>query len=122
MVISQPSYLYKRNAYTAKILQNMNQNFKIHTKVLCLIYQTRLFFWFLAFIHVFTRGQFWPSGIVIACVCVCVYVCINHELVRTITYHLFKLGSPNLDHICKTPWLTSLLFLGPIDLELQGQI
>ena len=51
MVISQPSYLYKRN--TAKILQNMNQNFKIHTKVLCLIYQTRLFFWFLAFIHVF---------------------------------------------------------------------
>ena len=31
--------------------------------------------------HLFTRGQFWPSGIVVACVCVCVclsvclYVC-----------------------------------------------
>ena len=23
----------------------------------------------------FTRGQFWPSGIVVACVCVFVYVC-----------------------------------------------
>ena len=27
--------------------------------------------------HLFTRGQFWPSGIVVACVCVCVclFVC-----------------------------------------------
>ena len=25
---------------------------------------------------IFTRGQFWPSGIVIACVCVCVRVCV----------------------------------------------
>ena len=24
-----------------------------------------------------TRGQFWPSGIVVACVCVCVYVCVS---------------------------------------------
>ena len=69
---------------------------------------------------IFTRGQFWPSGIVIACVCVC--VCINHELVRTITHRPFKLGSPNLDQRCKTPWFGSLLFLGMIDLDLQGQI
>ena len=26
---------------------------------------------------IFTRGQFWPSGIVIACICVCVYVCLS---------------------------------------------
>ena len=26
---------------------------------------------------VFTRGQFWPSGIVVACVCVCVCVCLS---------------------------------------------
>ena len=26
--------------------------------------------------HVFTRGQFWPSGIVVACVCVSVSVCV----------------------------------------------
>ena len=64
----------------------------------------------------FTRGQFWPSGIVITCVCgsvcVCVCVCINHELVRSITHHPVKLGSPNLDQRCKTPWFGSLLFWG----------
>ena len=79
---------------------------------------------------IFTRGQFWPSGIVVACVCVCVCVCVclsvclcvNHLLVRTITRDLFKLGSPNLDQRCKRPWLRSLLFWGAIDLDLQGQI
>ena len=75
---------------------------------------------------VFTRGQFCPSGIVIAPVCVSVSVsvcvCINHLLVRTITHQPFKLESPNLTHKCKTPWLRSLLFWGVIDLELQGQI
>ena len=25
--------------------------------------------------YIFTRGQFWPSGIVFACVCVCMSVC-----------------------------------------------
>ena len=53
---------------------------------------------------------------------VCVCVCINHELVRTIPHRPFKLGSPNLDQRCKTPWFGSLLFLGMIDLDLQGQI
>ena len=67
-----------------------------------------------------TRGQFWPPGIVVACVCVC--VCINHFFVRTITRHLFKLGSPNSVQRSKTPWLRSLLFWGAIDLDLQGQI
>ena len=71
---------------------------------------------------IFTRGQFWPSGIVIACVCGSVCVCINHELVRSITHHPVKLGSPNLDQRCKTPWFGSLLFLGMIDLDLQGQL
>ena len=55
-------------------------------------------------------------------VCPSVRVCGNHLLVRTITHHPFKLGSPNLDHRCKRPWLRSLLFLGVIDLDLQGQI
>ena len=44
------------------------------------------------------------------------------ELVRTITHHLFKLGSPNLYQRCKTPWMRSLVFWGAIDLDLQGQI
>ena len=79
---------------------------------------------------VFTRGHFWPSGIVVACVCVpvcpCVRVsvcaCINHGLVRTITHHSFNLESLNLAQRCKRPWLRCLLFLGMIDLYLQGQI
>ena len=70
----------------------------------------------------FTRGQFWPSGIVVVCVCVCVRVCVrlcvNHLLVRPITWDPFKLGSPNLDQRCKRPWLRSLLFWGAIDLDL----
>ena len=55
-------------------------------------------------------------------VCVCVSLCVNHLLVRAITRDPFKLGSPNLDQRCKRPWLRSLLFLGVIDLDLQGQI
>ena len=43
-------------------------------------------------------------------VCVCVRPCVNHELVRAITHHPLKLGSPNLNHQCKIPWLRSLLF------------
>ena len=39
-----------------------------------------------------------------------VCVCGNHVLVRAIINHPFKLGSPNLDHRCKRPWLRSLLF------------
>ena len=44
------------------------------------------------------------------------------KFVRAITHHPFKLGSPNLEHRCKRPWLRSLLFCGVIDLDLQGQI
>ena len=72
--------------------------------------------------------QFWPSGIVITCVSVCVRVyvfvslCVNHLLVRTITRDPFKLESPNLDQRCKRPWLGSLLFWRAIDLDLQDQI
>ena len=71
---------------------------------------------------IITRGQFWPSGIVVACVCVSVSLCVNHLLVRAITWDPFKLGSPNLKHRYKRPWLRSLLFWGVIDLHLQGQI
>ena len=76
----------------------------------------------------FTRGQFWPLGIVVPCICLCVpvcvcnCVCINLELVCTITHHPFKLGSPNLDDKCITHWLRFPSFLGAIDVNLQGQI
>ena len=60
-----------------------------------------------------TRGKFWPPGIVSACICPSVH----HQFVYAITYNLFKLGTLNLDHRCKRPWLRSLLFLGVIDLD-----
>ena len=44
-----------------------------------------------------------------------VCVCGKHLLVRAITHHPFKLRSPNLDHMCKRPWLRSILFSGVID-------
>ena len=69
-----------------------------------------------------TRGQFWPSGIVVACVCVCVCLSVNHQLVRAVTHQPFKLERPNLDQRCKSPFLRSLLFFGTTDLEVQGQI
>ena len=56
------------------------------------------------------------------CLRLSVRPCVNHLLVRVITRDLFKLGSPNLNHRCKRPWLRSLLFWGVIDLYLQGQI
>ena len=46
------------------------------------------------------------------CLCVSVRPCVNHELVRAMTLHPFKLGSPTLDYRCKRPWLRSLLFGG----------
>ena len=51
----------------------------------------------------------------------CVRVCINHLLVRTITHQPFTLESPNLDERHKTPWLRCQLFWGVIDLDRQGQ-
>ena len=56
--------------------------------------------------------EFWPLGIVVDCVCLCVCpcVCVKPLLVRMVTHHLLKLGSPNLDQRCKTTWLRSLLF------------
>ena len=60
-----------------------------------------------------TRSQFWPPGIVVACVCLCVCLCVNHELVCAITHHPFKLRPPNLDQR-----LRSLLFLGLSELDM----
>ena len=58
----------------------------------------------------FTLGQHWSSDILVPCVCLCVYVCMcvcvcscvsQPELVRTMTHHPFKIGSPNLDQSSK---------------------
>ena len=70
--------------------------------------------------HLITRGQFWPPGIVVACVCPCVRPSVRTSVtnfVRAITHHPFELGSPNLVQRCKRPnlvqrckrpWLRSL--------------
>ena len=56
------------------------------------------------------------------CLRLSVRVCVNNELVRTITHHPFKLRSLNLDQRCKRPWVRSLLFCGVIYRDLQGHI
>ena len=55
------------------------------------------------------------------CLCVCPSVCVcgKYLLVRAITHHPFKLGSLNLDHRCKRPWLRSLLFWGWLTLTFK---
>ena len=73
--------------------------------------------------HISLQSFTWASfGLQIlslpASVCLCVCMCGNHVLVHMIAHHLFKLGSPNLDHRCKRPWLRSLLFCGVIDHDL----
>ena len=54
------------------------------------------------------EASFWPPGIVVAPVHPSVCPSVT-KFVRAITHHPFKLGSPNLDQRCKTPWLRSLL-------------
>ena len=41
---------------------------------------------------IITRGQFWPSGIVIACVCVCVRVCVCQSVCQSLACPRDNLG------------------------------
>ena len=54
----------------------------------------------------FIRGQFWPMGIVVACVCLwvcpCELPCVNPNLVRAKTPHLFKLEPLNSEKNMQT--------------------
>ena len=72
----------------------------------------------LATVFFLTRGQFWPSGIVVACVCVCVSVCVS---VGAITRDPFNLGSPNLDERCRRLWSKFLLNLGQLILTFNAK-
>ena len=71
----------------------------------------------------FTRGQFWPPGIVIACVCVrvCDSVCQSRACPRDnsgpVQARIAKFG-PNMENILvKVP-----IVLGAIDFDLEGQV
>ena len=71
---------------------------------------------------VFLPKALWPTGIVIACVCVCVFVC-QLLLVRAITHHPLELGSLNLDQKMQNILLKVPIVLGLIKLiNLSGQI
>ena len=97
---------------------------------------------FLSFSHLFCFGEwclwyscfyttnFYPSSALAFGYCRCrslsacppVCPCVNHWLVRAITWNPFKPGPPNLDQRCETPWLRSLLSRGVIHLDLQVKI
>ena len=63
-------------------------------------------------------GRTWQTFLPEACMAIGYYCClrlsvrpcVNHLLVCAITQDPFKLGSPNLNHRYKRPWLRSLLF------------
>ena len=72
----------------------------------------------------FTRGQFWPPGIVVACVCVCLSVCLS--VCQSLACPRdnsgpvqagIKFGPKMQKTLVKVP-----IVLGAIDLDLQGQI
>ena len=56
------------------------------------------------------------------CLRLSVCPCVNHLLVRAITRDPFKLGSPNLNHRCKRPWLRSLLFWGWLTFTFKAKL
>ena len=70
-----------------------------------------------------TRGQFWPSGIVIAHVCVSVSVCVYQSLAclqdnsSAVQARITIFETYVQNTLVKMP-----IILGVIDLELQGQI
>ena len=75
----------------------------------------------------FTRGQFWPSAIVVACVCVCVSVCVCQSMCQSLACprdnsgpvqaRITKFGPKMQNTLVKVP-----IVLGVTDLELYGQI
>ena len=72
---------------------------------------------------IFTRGQFWPSGIVIAHVCVFVSVCVYqslacpHDNASAVQARITKFESQVQNALVKIP-----IILGLIDLDLQDRI
>ena len=73
----------------------------------------------------FTRGQFWPSGIVVACVCVCVSVCLSvcqslacpRDNSGPVQARVAKFSPKMQKTLVKVP-----IVFGAIDRDLQGQI
>ena len=89
-------------------------------------YNVRLALWLQTLTSPMTLTlDFYPRPVLAFGYCRCLRLSVSPSVtkfVRTITHYPFKLGSPNLDHRCKRPWLRSLLFCGTIDRDLQGQI
>ena len=56
---------------------NMAQEIKPETIVICSMHFNGNIYLHLYTFFIFTRGQFWPSGIVVACVCLCVRLCVR---------------------------------------------
>ena len=54
---------------------------------------------------VFTRGQFWPPGIVVACVCVCVYqsLACPHDNSSPVQARITKFGPEKQNTLVKIP-------------------
>ena len=71
---------------------------------------------------VFTRGQFWPSGIVVACICLPMYVSFCMSIMSLSVRKLFQSRTTKYGQKMHNTLIKSLLFWRFIDLNLQGQI
>ena len=71
---------------------------------------------------IFTRDQFWPVGIAVACVCVCVCQSVCQSLAcpsnnsGPVQVRITKFGSKVRNNLVKVPIVCAV-----IDLDLQGQ-
>ena len=68
-----------------------------------------IYFYIVIFLHFqfFTRGLFWPLGIVVACVCVCVYqsLACPHDNSSPVQARITKFGPEKQNTLVKIPFV-----------------
>ena len=87
---------------------NIEGNIQSHAVVLLMMSLWLKWLHFTQFAIQFLHKASFDLWVYCRCLYVCLSMSINSELVHLITHHLFKLGSPNLDHRGKRAWLRSL--------------
>ena len=87
--------------------------------VMCNSWENKLLLLYYYYSLIFTWGQFWHLGIIIACICLFVHVCVhvNPNSLLHVQVRITKFWSEVQYTLVDIP-----IILGLIDLNLQGQI